>query len=169
MNNISNAASVTLDGTDMSCEIRIDKRFFSHKFNRGGVKYEIGVCIKTGHIVWINGPFRCGMPDITVARQAVLYALKKGEKLEADLGYRGEDLKINTPNELGREDLEKMKSNARHRHETVNRRMKIFGVLAQRFRHDIVSTHSMSFRAVAVIVQLNIETHASLYEVDYDY
>ena len=94
MNNISNAASVTLDGTDMSCEIRFDKRFFSHKFNGGGVKYEIGVCIKTGHIVWINGPFRCGMPDITVARQAVLYALKKEKSWKLTLVTGERTLKL---------------------------------------------------------------------------
>ena len=165
--NLGNDARVTIDGTDMHCELRFDKRFYSHKFNKGGLKYELGLCIRSGSIVWINGPFRCGMPDITVSRQAILYALSEGERVEADLGYRGEQLKINTPNEFGKEDLEVMKSIARSRHETVNGRMKVFGVLAQRYRHDI-QDHSRCFRAVAVIVQLNIETDAPLFNVEYD-
>ena len=162
MNDLGNDARVTIDGTDMHCELRFDKRFYSHKFNKGGLKYELGLCIRSGSIVWINGPFRCGMPDITVSRQAILYALSEDERVEADLGYRGEQLKINTPNEFGKEDLEVMKSIARSRHETVNGRMKVFGVLAQRYRHDI-QDHSRCFRAVAVIVQLNIETDAPLF------
>lgn len=166
MSDIGNEALVTIDGTDMNCEIRFDKRFYSHKFKSGGLRYEVGVCIRTGRIVWIHGPFRCGKTDITISRNAVLYALRDGERVEADLGYRGEDLKINTPNEFGPREMEKMKQYARSRHETANQRMKIFGVLSQRYRHDI-QYHSRCFRAVAVIVELNIETFAPLHDVVY--
>ena len=114
-----------------------------------------------------SGPFRCGQPDINVSRQAILYVLKEGEKVEADLGYRGEELKINTPNEFGEDELEEMKAGVRHRHETVNRSLKIFGVLAKRYRME-AQNHSRCFRAVAVIVQLNIENGAPLYDVTYD-
>lgn len=96
-----------------------------------------------------------------------MYVLKGGEKVEADLGYRGEDLKINTPNDFGNDELEEMKADVRHRHETVNRRLKIFGVLAKRYRNE-TRDHSRCFRAVAVIVQLNIENGAPLYDVTYD-
>ena len=167
MNDLGNQTLITIDGTDMNCEMRFDKRFYSLKFNKGGVRYEVGVCIRTGHIVWLNGPFRCGQPDITNARQAVVDALEDGEKAEADLGYRGEGSKINTPCEFGPKELEQMKANARARHETVNRRLKHFGVLSHRYRHNI-NDHSTNFRAVAVITQLNIETNAPLYEVDYE-
>ena len=54
MNDLGNDALVSIDGTDMHCELRFDKRFYSHKFNKGGVKYEVGICIQTGHIVWIK-------------------------------------------------------------------------------------------------------------------
>ena len=96
-----------------------------------------------------------------------MYVLKEGERVEADLGYRGEELKINTPNDYGKDELEDMKANVRHRHETVNRRLKIFGVLAKRYRNE-ATYHSRCFRAVAVIVQLNIENGAPLYDVVYD-
>lgn len=74
-NDIGNQALVTIDGTDMPVQMGFSKKFFSHKFKSSGVRYEIGMCIQTGHIVWINGPFRCGLPDIEVARQGVIGAL----------------------------------------------------------------------------------------------
>jgi len=137
------------------------------RFVSGGLSYEIGVCIQTGHVVWVHGPFRCGQNDITTSRQAVLLALNKGEKVEADLGYKGEDIKINTPNEYGEKEVEAMKGRVRSRHETVNQRIRHFGILEDIYRHRI-SDHSRYFRAVAVITQLNIETNAPLFPVDYE-
>ena len=61
---------------------------------------------------------------------------------EADLGYRGEDIKINTPNEYGKEEVEAMKARVRARHETVNRRIRHF--LEARYRHRICD-HSRYF------------------------
>ncbi|KAL3791579.1 hypothetical protein ACHAW5_000882 [Stephanodiscus triporus] len=51
-----NKALVTLDGTDMPVEMKFAKEFMSHKFMGNGLKYEVGVCIATGHIVWVHGP-----------------------------------------------------------------------------------------------------------------
>ena len=34
--------------------------YYSHKFHRAGVRYELGVSIQSGDIVWLNGPFPCG-------------------------------------------------------------------------------------------------------------
>ena len=36
------------------------KDFYSHKFEKAGLHYEVGMCIQTGLIVWINGPFVAG-------------------------------------------------------------------------------------------------------------
>jgi hypothetical protein len=115
-------------------------------------------------VVWVHGPFRCGQNDITISRQAVLLALNKGEKVEADLGYKGEDIKINAPNEYGEKEVEAMKARARSRHETVNRRIRHFGILEDRYRHKICD-HSRYFRAATVITQLNIETNAPLFRL----
>ena len=38
-------------------------QLYSKKFNRLGYRYEIAVCIKTGLIVLVNGPFKAGLPD----------------------------------------------------------------------------------------------------------
>ena len=60
---------VTVDGTDFwICEPKpFIKDFYSHKFARAGLCYEVGVCIQTGLIVWIIGPFAVGKcNDITI-------------------------------------------------------------------------------------------------------
>lgn len=62
---------MTVDGTDFCIE---EQRLFnrewysSHKFNGPAVRYEIGVCIQeTRWIVWVNGPFKAGLPDRNIA------------------------------------------------------------------------------------------------------
>ena len=60
---------VMVDGTDFwICEPEpFTKNFYSHKFAKAGLHYEVGVCIQTGLIVWINGPFVAGKyNDITI-------------------------------------------------------------------------------------------------------
>jgi hypothetical protein len=68
-----------------------NKASFSHKFNGPGVRYEVAVSILNGDIVWVHGPFLCGKwPDIAIFRHAMIHFLDDGERVEADLGYRGE-------------------------------------------------------------------------------
>jgi hypothetical protein len=50
----------------------------------------------------------------------------------------------------------KKRSVVRNRGETANHRLKTFKVLQDTFRHDI-ETHSMCFRACAVLAQLSFE------------
>ena len=100
-NNIGNTCLVTVDGTDF--RINEPTPFWpgwkSFKFNGPGVRYEVAVCIRSGDLVWINGPFPCGhWPDLKIFRHALVFELQDGEKVEADKGYRGEPEHINTPN-----------------------------------------------------------------------
>ena len=95
MHDKGNQALVTIDGIDMRCEMRFNKTFYSHEFNGNGLRYEVGVCIATGDIVWISGPFRCGINDLTVSREGGLLGgtLEEGEMVEADCGYEGHPVK----------------------------------------------------------------------------
>lgn len=150
----------------MAVEIGFNKDFFGVKFNHSGLKYEVGVCIETGYIVWINGPFRCGQNDLNISRTALLGALDYGESAVADSGYVGEPHHIRTPG-VGTEDEKEMQDIARARHETVNSRLKTFEVLGDaRFRHDPMF-HSSCFRAVAVIIQLSFENGAPPFQVTF--
>jgi hypothetical protein len=80
-----------VDGTDFLVSRRNKRKYWSHKFNASGLRYEVGIAIQTGHILWVNGPFPCGeYPDIKI----FCLGLKKKleyckEKVEADDGYRG--------------------------------------------------------------------------------
>ena len=60
---------VTVDGPNFwICELKpFAKDYYSHKFAKAGLCYEVGVCTQTGLIVWINGPFAAGKyNDITI-------------------------------------------------------------------------------------------------------
>ena len=57
-----------------------------------------------------------------------------------------------------------MKADARAWHETVNRWLKQFGILSQRFRHQL-EKHGIVFMAIANITQLAIMIDQPLFEV----
>ena len=83
-------AFFSLDGTD--CRINEKKpysnKYYSFKFNGPGLKYEIGVSIRNGVIVWVNGGVPCGINDLTLARSKLVKKLFPDEKIVADRGYR---------------------------------------------------------------------------------
>jgi hypothetical protein len=82
----------TLD--DIDCRIPEPKPFNPHwlsqKFNGPGLHCEVGVCIQSGEIVWVNGPFPCGAwPDLKMARDTIPHKIdiEGGEMLLADGGH----------------------------------------------------------------------------------
>ena len=152
MGDIGNDALVTIDGTDMKVQMHFDKRYFSHKFHSKGLRYEVGIYILTECIIWINGPFRCGIPDIEIARQCLIGNLTLNEMADVDNGYEGEDWHLRTPAALHYRSKrgKQMKRRAGQRHETVNERLKNFNVLSNTFRLPL-KRHSACFRAVAVL------------------
>jgi hypothetical protein len=163
-----NDCLVTVDGTDFHIP-EYGPTFFSHKFKSSGLRYEVGVSILNGKVVWTNGPYECGKwNDITIFRNAMLSMLGPNEQAEADDGYVGESpLHIKCPKCFTnpKEKLA-MQGQVRSRHETVNKRFKQWGCLLQRFRHEI-TRHAEVFRAVAVITELAIENGEPLFEVNY--
>jgi hypothetical protein len=60
-----------------------------------------------------------------------------------------------------------MQGRVRSRHETLNGRLKNWGILSQTFRHDI-SLHGSVFHACAVITQLMINNGEPLFHVEYN-
>eukprot|EP00536_Pseudo-nitzschia_multiseries_P015770 jgi/Psemu1/43791/gm1.43791_g len=142
---------------------------YSHKFNGPAVKYEVGVCLKTGWIVWINRPFVGSKNDGTIYKEGLSNLLHDDEAVEVDRGYRGHD-KMKLP-DMGLTGIErKMKSNAQSQHETVKGRLKIFNVLTSHFRNmktnrqGMMQKHKISFEAVAVITQLKFVSGETIFE-----
>jgi hypothetical protein len=160
---VGNDCLLQVDGTDCKTTNQgaSHQAFYSFKFNYGGLRYEVGICIRTGHIAWINGPFPPGdWPDVEVFRSTLKLNLEEGERVETDDGYLGEDpCFTKCPGGVRfMEDQQwhKKRSVVRNRGETANHRLKTFKVLQDTFRHDI-EKHSMCFRACAVLAQLSFE------------
>ena len=166
---VGNDCLVSVDGTDFRIQ-HCGRRFYSFKFNASALRYEVALCILTGELVWINGPFEPGIyNDIAIFRSAIMGELEEGERVEADDGYIGESPRyVKCPKSIAqRADTEVMQTMVRRRHETVNRRFKQFGVLKQKYRHDL-RDHGDVFRAVAVVTQLSIQNGEPLFDVDYE-
>jgi hypothetical protein len=163
MDDNGSQCKITVDGTDFRImePQPFDPKWLSEKFKGPGVKYEVAVCIQTGWIVHTNGPFPCGeWNDITVARDDLCYKLAdseyEGEMALADGGYRDGYEFFETPTGHNNED-QRMKAQARARHETINRRFKMWGILGQRFRQK-PHHHGRIFLAIANLTQFLIMT-----------
>lgn len=169
MNDRGKTCKVTVDGTD--CPIwepaPFNGRWYSHKFKKGALRYELAVCIQTGWIVWVNGPYPAGSwPDIKIFRHKLKHAIPPGEKVEADLGYRGESEFVRTPwSAVSLSDM-RAASRSRARHETINGRIKSFRCLETRFRHPL-DKHSVFFGTVVVLVQVSIMYGERPWQVHY--
>jgi uncharacterized protein affecting Mg2+/Co2+ transport len=152
---------ITVDGVDFPIKEPqpFDPQWLSEKFNGPGIKYEIGVCIQTGWIVHVNGPYPCGKwHDLTVARRGLCLKLASSRYREemalADGGYQDGYQFFEAPTGHNNAD-QRMKALARARHETVNRRMKQWGIVGQKFRAD-PGEHEKYFRACANLTQFII-------------
>ena len=95
LDDVGNDCFVTNDGVDcltVGTGPGINKSFFTHNFNKSGLRYEVAVCIRTGWIVWIHGPSPPGdRNDLTIFRDGLKHLLRPGERVEADDGYIAED------------------------------------------------------------------------------
>jgi hypothetical protein len=145
------------------------KGFWSFKFRSTGLRYEVCLCILTGDIVWVNGPFPCGdWNDLTIFRQALKSELGEAERVEADDGYVGEDPEtaksagcvLHNPDKK----IKMVRQRVRSRQETVNKRLKQFNVVHGCFRHNPMF-HGSCFFACAVLTQLSIENFHPLFQV----
>lgn len=147
---------MTVDGTD--CPIQEPQPFsrdwYSEKFHGAGLRYELGVCIQSGDICWMNGPFKCGKwPDLKIFRRDLKQRLAPGEMVECDAGYRG-DPKCRHKHIVFNQADRVAKADARARHETVNGDIKSFSCLKQEWRHDR-HLHKFAFGAAAVLTQIS--------------
>ena len=166
---IGNDCLVSVDGVD--CKMPNLKPFwdgwYSQKYNGAGIRWEVGVCIRTGEIVWIHGPFCPGRwNDLEIFRHSMKFHLHGGERVEADKGYVGEfPTTVKVYGSWVGSDVKRKEVGGRH--ETANKRLKDWSCLKKVLRHSILQ-HSSMFRAVAVLTQLRLESGEPLFSVDYD-
>ncbi|KAJ3078348.1 hypothetical protein HDU99_000632, partial [Rhizoclosmatium hyalinum] len=160
------APSCYMNGVDIEVtEARpLDAALFSHKFKSAGYRFQVATALGTSKIVYISGGTPCGMfNDLDQAQRTLLLELEDGEKVAADKGYRGDPRTITKLS--GNSDA--VKSHNRNitlmgaRHETVNRRMKDFHILAGMFRgrsEEIIRI----FCAVANITNIKLQNSLCL-------
>ena len=142
------------------------KKWTSHKYNGPGVRYEVGLGILSGDIVWVNGPFPCGIwPDLKIMKEGgILELLEENERIETDDGYRGLDPEFClTKSGLRHPSSDPgMRARVRARQETVNKRFRQFAAASNVYRHDVLN-HSKVFYSIVVLTQLAIESGEPLF------
>jgi hypothetical protein len=143
-----------------------DPKYFSHKYGRAGLNYELGISLVDGHLVWMKGPFKAGSNDVQIFRDEGLKAKLRatGKMAIGDGGYCGHPYQISTPNSHESKQCAKFKSRALKRHERFNGLTKAFDCLSGRFRH-CVPRFKNCFEAVCVICQYQVETDSPLYSI----
>ena len=159
---------VTVDATDFLINepTPFSSIWYSHKMKHAALRYEIAICIQTGWIVWVNGPYPAGQwPDLAISRDGLNQSLGRKEMFIADGGYRDKHGWSKTPSghhtRLGR-----MEAVARAWHECVNRYFKVFGAFDRRWRQHR-KKHGVAFMAAANIVQARIQLEPTVFQVMY--
>jgi len=154
---------IVVDGTDCQVQERGPRWSgnFSHKFNGPGVRYEV-ITNREGTIIRVDGPYIAGcFPDAEIFRRGAMLELEPGETCQGDGIYRNQ-LPHVFPGDTNEEER-KFANRVRARHETLNSRLKRFGILDQKFRSNDFEKHGWAFRAVAVLCQLEIQVGMGLF------
>lgn len=149
--------NVSLDGTDFKIRepTPFDKKWYSHKFKSAGLRYEVGISIECGEIVWASGGLPCGeWPDIKIANDLYVYYAKEEITL-ADKGYKSKNFKQPT---------NRREKRILARHETLNGKLKNFEILNARYRHPL-KKHPLVFHACINIVQVIITNGEPLFDL----
>jgi len=132
-------------------------KYYSHKFQRSALAYEVGISIFTNQIVWINGPFPAGTGDPDIFAMALKNQIPPGKKVVADSAYRrGAFPMVSTDYFADTPAVKLFKCGARARQESFFGRMKVYDVLNKSFRHG-EDYHKIVFDACAVICQYQID------------
>ncbi len=155
---VLNDCTMTVDGTDF----RIPQKGAATKGNafasKSALRYELGVDILTGNLVWIQGPYPAGKyTDITIFNKVLRNFLEPGERIKANEGYRSHPDKIKCPgNDANPAENRGMQGRVRACHKMLNGRLKNWGILSQVFCHNIMR-HGDVFRACAVVTQFTVQ------------
>ena len=131
-----------------------DKDYYSHKFNKAGLRYELGISLSESRLIWMNGPFKAGASDNAIFKNHGLKRKLKATKkmVIADGGYKGSPKQLSTPNHHDSPSVKLFKSRALKQHEHFNGIIKTFECLTGRFWHD-AKRFQQCFEAVCVLGQ----------------
>jgi hypothetical protein len=59
-----------------------DRQYYSHKFAKAGINYELGISISSNRLVWMNAPYKAGSNDASIFRDRGMrdYYYRSGKK-----------------------------------------------------------------------------------------
>lgn len=151
-------------------EFSQDSEYYSHKYGKAGVGYELGIALSEPRLIWMHGPFKAGFGDRktfqinNVGLRAKLRSL--GKKCIADSAYYSKENRdvVSALNPHDYKVVKKFKTRALQRHEKFNGMLKVFGCLDGRFRHTLPK-YKIMFEACAVICQYKMENGQALYDI----
>eukprot|EP00980_Cylindrotheca_fusiformis_P026122 scaffold15422_cov39-Cylindrotheca_fusiformis.AAC.1 len=156
---------LTVDG--VHCKI-YEPRFmpssgwYSQKFNKAGLSYEVGMAIYHDKVCWVNGPFPAGQNDLRIFRKenGLLSKIPDNKRVIADEGYVGEPAKVATRNEFDSAEVVDLKRRAKARQESINSKLKAFNILQNTFRttgEQRLEKHQTAFESCLVVIQYELD------------
>ena len=142
-----------------------DKKMFDRKNGKAGLTYEVALHLWENRVVCFNGgyPPNDGGDRAIFVEKGLNDKIPDGKKAIADKIYTGL-MKIALHNSLDCPKVREFKGRARSRQESINARLKSYGILGQRFRHKIFK-HQMFAQAVMVICIIAMENGSPLFSV----
>ena len=150
---------LSIDGTH--CPIEEPRPFStkwsSHKFGgKPGVDYEIGLKINEDKVLWVSGPHPAAVHDSTIfEKEGLKKRIPIGKMAIADDAYKKHE-NVSTKNCFDPREIGWFKDRVMARHETFNRRLKVFDCLRTKWRHGI-EKHKIAFEAICVITIYELE------------
>ena len=158
---VGNDCLLSVDGTDFQIALGYSKPFWSFKFKKSGLWYEVGLCIITGEICSWSGPYAPGKwNDLSIFRDSLLLMLEPGERCETDRGYQGSaPTHVKFPGVLWADpNTAEIQAQVWSWQETVNERFKNWVILLTPYRHNLLE-HQTTFGAIVVITQLSFDAN----------
>ena len=167
---------MSIDGVDFQVqEVGPFQKGFSEKWSstkfgkRAALRYEIGISIMKGELVWTNGPFPAGKwTDYKIFKLGGLVDhLEENERVEADDGYAAADPEFarSRSGVWHSEEMRKLRNTIRARQESFNKKLREFGALKNIWRHDI-EKHHLVFDAACLLIQIGIENGEGLFDIE---
>ena len=144
--------------------------WYSPKYKKAALTYEIALSLYHDKIVWVNGPFPAGENDKKVFNKpdGLASKLKPGQVAIGDEGYVGQKDKVVARNSLNDATTKEIKKRSKAWQETINSRLKAFGILNQPFRctgaHRL-PRHKAALEACLVIIQYELENGSKLLRI----
>ena len=147
-----------LERKDPVLRVKYMKEDYSHKIKSAASRVQVVVGVTSGRIHGVTRAEPAGAnPDISQFRRLVLPQLIDGERVVTDAGYTSQQLPTITPavSKTFFASDKRYFQEISARHEAVNRRLKSWRVLGDRFRTTF-GRHTLCVKAVAQLVSLDM-------------